>query len=330
MVIVVKPNSKIRICLDPRNLNQAIQRPKYQMPTLEEILPRLARAKVFSTLAAKDGFYQIGLDKESSLKTTFWTPFGRYCYLRMSFGVNLAPEEFECKLHEKLNDLPGTEVLRDDILGVGYGETQEEAEANHDYNLRRLLNRARRVKLKLNKDKMNLRKTEVKYMGQVITRDGLKPDPAKVSAIQDMPKPTSKKELMTLLGFVSYLSKFLPRPSDVVQPLRELTTKNAQFLWSHQHDRAFQEVKELVVQHPVLKFYNTEEEVTLQCDASETGLGATLLQERPASGICITHTHRYPKKLYLNRERVPCYCIRLSALQPVHSYKGEGDSRKPS
>ena len=121
-------------------------------------------------------------------------------------------------------------------------------------------------------------------MGHKITRDRLKPDPAKVSAIQDMPKPTSKKELMTLLGFVSYLSKFLPRLSDVVQPLRDLTTKHAQFLWSHQHDRAFQEVKEMVVQHPVLKFYKTEEEVTLQCDESESGPAATLLQNgRPVA-----------------------------------------------
>ena len=80
---------------------------------------------------------------------------------------------------------------------------------------------------------MNLRKTEVKCIGHVITRDGLKLDPAKVSAIQEMPKPTSKKELMTLLGLVSYLSKFVPRLSDVVQPLRDLTTKRAQFLWSH-------------------------------------------------------------------------------------------------
>ena len=220
------------------------------------------------------------MTKKSSLKTTFWTPFGRYCYLGIPFGVNLAPEEFECKLHEKLDDLPGTEVLRDDILVVSYGEMQEDAEASHEKNPRRLLNRARQVKLKLNKDKMNLREIEVKYMGHVITRDGLKPDPAKVSAIQNMPKPTSKKELMTLLGFVSYmyLSKFLPRLSDVVQPLHELTTKHAQFLWSHQHDRAFQEVKELIVQHPVLKFYNTKEEVTLQCDASGSGLGTTLLQ----------------------------------------------------
>ena len=119
------------------------------MPTLEEILPRTAKANVSSTLDAKDGFYQIALDKDSSLKTTFWTPFGRFRYLRMPFGINLAPEEFECKLHEKLDELPGVMVLRDDILVVGYGETQEEAEANHDDNLKTLLDRARRVKLKL-------------------------------------------------------------------------------------------------------------------------------------------------------------------------------------
>ncbi|KAK3747895.1 hypothetical protein QZH41_001360 [Actinostola sp. cb2023] len=113
---------------------------------------------------------------------------------------------------------------------------------------------------------MNLKKEEVKFMGHVITANGLKPDLAKVSAIQEMPRPTCKKELMTLLGFISYLSKFLPRLSDVVKPLRDLTAKDAQFLWSHQHDKAFQEVKELVVQHPVLKYYNIEEEVTLQCD----------------------------------------------------------------
>ena len=80
------------------------------MPTLEEVLPRLAKAKVFSALDAKDNFYQIGLDQESSMKTAFWTSFRRYRYLRMHFGVSLASEEFECKLHGKLDDLPGVVV----------------------------------------------------------------------------------------------------------------------------------------------------------------------------------------------------------------------------
>lgn len=167
MVVVSKPG-KIRICLDPRDLNKAIQRPKYQMPTLEEILPRLSKAKVFSTLNAKDGFNRIGLDEESSKKTTFWTPFGGYRYLRMPFGISLAPEEFECKLHEKRTGLEGIEILQDDLLVVGYGDTQEEADANHDENLRKLLDKAREVNLKLNSKKINLKKPEVKFMGHVI------------------------------------------------------------------------------------------------------------------------------------------------------------------
>ena len=89
MVVVAKPN-KIRICLDPKDLNKALKRPKYQMPTLEELLPKLNNAKVFSTLDAKDGFYQIALDDASSKLTTFWTPFGRYRYLRMPFGISTA------------------------------------------------------------------------------------------------------------------------------------------------------------------------------------------------------------------------------------------------
>ena len=278
MVVVAKPG-KIRICLDPRDLNKALQRPKYQMPTLEEVLPKLSKAKVFTTLDAKDGFYQIGLDESSSKKTTFWTPYVRYRYLRMPFGINLAPEEFECKLHEKIGDLEGVEILRDDILVAGYGDTQEEADANHDQNLRRLLVRAREINLKLNSKKMNFKKPEVKFMGHVISKDGLKPDPEKVRAVKDMPKPTNKQETQSLLGFINYLAKFLPRLSEVSQPLRELTLANTPFVWSPQHDKAFEEIKQLAIKHPVLKYYDVEEEVTLHCDASERGLGATLLQQ---------------------------------------------------
>ena len=102
------------------------------MPTLEEMLSKLNNAKVFSTLDAKDGFYQISLDEESSMLTTFRTPFGRYRYLRMPFRISSASEEFEAKLHERLGGIDGVKILRDDILMVGYGNTVEDATANHD------------------------------------------------------------------------------------------------------------------------------------------------------------------------------------------------------
>ena len=199
MVVVTTPK-KIRICLDPKDLNKAVLCPKYQMATLDEVLPKLSKAKVFSTLDAKDGFYQVGLDEESSLKTTFWTPFGRYRYLRLPFGINLAPEEFECKLQEKLDGLPGVIVLRDDILVVGNGETLDEANKNHDENLVRLLDRDRQVNLRLKSSKLHLRKPEVRIMGHLITPKGLEPDPDKVKAVEEMPEPTIKQELKSFLG----------------------------------------------------------------------------------------------------------------------------------
>jgi len=220
MVVVTTPN-KIRICLDPKDLNTAVIRPKYQLPTHDELLPKISRAKVLSTLDAKDGFFQVGLDENSSLKTTFWTPFGRYKYRRLPFGINLAPEEFECKMHEKLDGLLSVAVIRDDILVMGHGENEEEANQNHDENLVRLLEQARKANLRLNSNKMNLRKSEVRFMGHLITKDGLKPVPKKVKAAQEMPRPTSKRELLSLLGFVNYSSKFLPRLSEVAQPLRD-------------------------------------------------------------------------------------------------------------
>ena len=122
---------------------------------------------------------------------------------------------------------------------MGCGENEHEANRNHDENLSRLPEQARKANLCLNSSKMNLRKTEVKFMGHLITKDGLKPDPENIKAIQEMPRPTSKKEL---LGFVNCLSKFLPKLSEVVQPLRERIAKEAKFTSSQQHEKAFKEV----------------------------------------------------------------------------------------
>jgi hypothetical protein len=138
------------------------------MPTIEEILPKLAKAKVFSTLDAKDGFWQVKLSQESSYMTTFWTPIGRYRWLRMPFGISNAPEEYQRRQHEVVEGLDGVEAIVDDILVYGCGETEEEAVKDHDKNLIRLLDRARATNLKLNAKKLKLRLKEVKYIGHVL------------------------------------------------------------------------------------------------------------------------------------------------------------------
>ena len=109
-------------------------------------------------------------------------------------------------------------------------------------------------------------------MGHLIAKDGLKSNPEKIKTVQEMPRPTSKKELLGLLGFVHYLSKFLPKLSEVVQPLRVMTANEAKLIWSQQNETAFEEVCELVVKHLVLKYYGVQEPVVFQYDASEHGL----------------------------------------------------------
>ena len=185
------------------------------------------------------------------------------------------PKEIERNLQERLADLEGVQV----ITVMGFGDTEEEADRNHDENLIKLLERAPKVNLRLNIKKMKLRQREVNFMGHIASKDGLKPDPEKIRAVEDMPRPTSKQEVFSLLGFVNFLSRLLPKLADVVRLLRDLTIKNAKFTWAEQHDTAFIQVKQLVVNHPVLRYYDCNEEVTIQCDASEKGLEATLLQK---------------------------------------------------
>ena len=117
------------------------------------------------------------------------------------------------------------------------------------------------------------------FLGHVITQDGLQPDPAKIEAIKEMPSPTDVTGVQRLNGFVNYLAKFLPGLSDVMEPIRQLTRKNVPWNWSNTQERALEKMKILVSEAPVLCFYDHAKEITVQCDASQTGLGAALLQE---------------------------------------------------
>ncbi|XP_061185196.1 uncharacterized protein K02A2.6-like [Saccostrea echinata] len=134
-MLTVKKPGKLRICIEPRDLNKAIKRSHYIMPTLEDILPNLANAEVFSALDAKEGFWHIKLDESSSFLTTFWTPFGRYRWLRLPFGISSALEEFQRRQHEVLEGLTGAECVMDDIIVYGCGQTMESAIRDHDRNL---------------------------------------------------------------------------------------------------------------------------------------------------------------------------------------------------
>lgn len=279
MVVIKKSNGKIRLCIDPKPLNKALRRNHFPLPVIDDLLPLLTNAKVFSVVDAKNGFWHVQLDDESSFLTTFGTPWGRFRWTRMPFGISPAPEEFQRRLEYALEGLDGIKPIFDDILVFGVGETEAEALSDHDAKLTALLERCRATGIKLNKEKLKLRRKEVKFMGHVICQDGLKPDPDKVQGIKEMPTSTSKQDLKRLLGMVNYLQKFAPNLSEVTAPMRDLLKEGNQFRWDEQvQGCSFKRVKEILSAAPVLKYFDPKDDVELQCDASDRGLGACLVQ----------------------------------------------------
>ena len=183
-------------------LKQSLERPKYQILTLEEILPQLAKAKLFSTLDANDGFYQISLDGESSMKTAFWTPFGRWQYLRVSFGPctrrNWMQAPWEVRWPSRGSGLSGHGIQRE--WRKCHSRPWQQSNLTSP--------KSKRNNPKLNNSKIKHRQPEVNFMGYVIANQDLKLNPEMVEAIKEVPRPTCKKELATLLGFMNYMSKF--------------------------------------------------------------------------------------------------------------------------
>ena len=266
---------KLRICLDPSNLNKAVIREPYKYMVPDELSSKLARATAITVVDCSKGYWHEELTEESSLLTTFNCSLGRYRFTRMPFGVSVAGDVFQRKLDECIEDIRNVYCIADDIMVVGY----EEDHSDHDKALTNLFQRAEKCNLKFNLDKIQYKKKEVLFFGETYTTTGRKPDPGKVEAIRTMKQPENKKELQSFLGLCQYLTKFTPELASLSEPLRFLTRKNAIFEWTQQHTRAFERIKQTLTKEQELAHFDPEKETVIQTDASIKGLGACLLQE---------------------------------------------------
>ena len=280
MVAAKKQDGNIRLCIDPHYLNLALKRSHYPLPVIEEILPELSKAKVCSKVDLKEGFLQVELDEESSKLTVFQTPWGRYCFHRMPFGITPAPEIFQMKLDQTLEGLKGVFKIADDIILItGQGETEREADEDHNRNLKSLLDRCRERNIKLNKKKFTFKCHDVQFIGHRLTKEGLKPDSAKVKAILSMKKPDDVAAVQRLMGMVKYLSKFLSDLSQICEPIRRPTHKDVPWFWTKEQNVAVDKIKEAVTSAPVLKYFDSNKPTEGSGDASSQGLGFVLTQE---------------------------------------------------
>ena len=272
MVAAKKKSGEIRICIDPKDLNHALLRPHHPMKTVEDVASRMAGATVFSTLDAKASFWQMKLDQASSKRTTFATPFGRYRFLRMPFGISTASEVYQRTMEHLFAGYPCA-IIVDDLLI--WGSTVEE----HDRNLHKVLERCREVNLKLNVKKCKFRLDHISYVGHEFTSRGLLPDSSKIEAIKNMPAPTDVAGVQRFLGAVNYLHKFIENLSEKTAALRQLLHKDTAWTWEDHHQKCFDSLKNELCHAPTLKYFNPAKQVKLTVDSSKSGLGAACLQD---------------------------------------------------
>lgn len=278
MVVVEKKDNSLRICLDPKELNECIKDEHFIIPKFEDFRTEMRGMKYFTVLDLIEGFWQVELTEESKKLTVFTTPFGCYQFNVLPFGIKVAPEKFQ-KLNTKyFGDLSGTFIYIDDII-VG-GKTISE----HDSNLAKVIERAKCFNIKFNPRKVQYKTQEVKYLGHIFSALGVRPDPERVEAIKTIAIPKNTKDLQKILGTINYLRNFIPHLAELTQPLRDLLRKNACFEWTATHTKALDKIKDAIQNSSILHTFNPDIPIVIQSDASKYGLGCCLMQNgKPVS-----------------------------------------------
>ncbi|KAM8771398.1 retrovirus-related Pol polyprotein from transposon 297 [Acanthopagrus schlegelii] len=271
-LLVPKSDNTPRFCSDFRKVNHVTKPDSFPLPRMEDCIDQVGSAKYVSKFDLLKGYWQVPLSEKAREIAAFITPTGLYSYTVMPFGLRNAPATFQRLMNMVVGDLEGCSVYLDDV--VIYSESWDD----HLGRITKLFDRLAHANLTVNLAKCEFAKATVTYLGRVVGQGMVAPVRAKVQAIDDYAPPPTKKALMRFLGLVGYYRCFCRNFSTVVAPLTNLLKAKMKYVWSAECQSAFENVKALICNAPVLAAPQWDRAFKLEVDASAVGAGAVLLQ----------------------------------------------------
>ena len=302
-IIVAKKDIGVRMCIDYRVLNEHVLTDRHPLPRINQILEELGGAMYLTALDLLHGFYNLEINPADRWKTAFSTPDGHYEFLRLPMGLKNSPSIFQRTMNMVLQDVLGRFcfIYLDDL--VIYSKTAEDHIKHLDAVLEKLHQHGLRIKF----TKSQLFRTQIHYLGFIVSRDGLRVNPEKVRAATEFPRPKNVKGIQAFLGLVGYFRTFIENFAGIARPLYNLLKQDVSFSWGEEQEEAFQQLKQALAEAPVLAFPDFTKEFIITTDASADAIGAVMTQidddgkERLIS--CHSRTLRGAEKNYDNYDR---------------------------
>jgi hypothetical protein len=318
VVIVGKKDNTKRFCVDYRKLNKVTKTDAYPLPRMDDLLEKFRVARWFTTMDLASGYWQIEMEEEDKELTAFVSSQGLYEFNVMPFGLTNAPPTFQRAMDKAFREYIDEfmNVYIDDI--VIYSKSFEE----HLEHIEKVLKRLREIDMMIKLQKCNWAKRNVEYLGHIVGNNGLEPSPRLIEKVKNMRVPKNKTDIKSFTMLCSYYRKFIKDFSKVTKPMTELLKKDNEFKWEERQQKAFDELKDKLINYPILQHPDYEREFIVMTDASGSGLGAVLSQKDDnGKEYVIAYASRGLRGAEVNYPITELECLAVMfAIQHFHKY----------